>query len=765
MGPEDHMKRMHGVGQIGSKTLYFNPVISALAAGGVWGFVIWAMIRKDDAAADAADAQAWVTDVWNWLYMISQNVWIVVLLYLLYKHYNLKLGKDTDKPEFSDATYFAMLFSCGVATGLWYFTAEAMWHYEGYNTPRWMDKEMFNDNTRAEHALMVTFFHWGLHGWIPYTVVGALIAILTYRRGFPMSMRFTLYPLIGELCYGFLGDLIEVMSILCTIFGVCTSLGLGAMQINKGLQRLDRGTYRGQDTFGCDNEADRVCNGLTGIEQSTNVQIWIVVVITLLATLSVVMGLKKGIAFLSQVAFGLSFFIVLSVLFLDETWYILNALTSSLGYYIWYLPKIAFHTDAWEELGSASDGLGGAPDNRGGEAGWMNAWTIFYWGWWISWGPFVGTFLARISKGRTLGNFILATLIVPSLWSFIFMGTFGAAQIRITNQAKAAGLTGDSSLPELIYGSLADKSVIGYNVTDANGVFSHWQPVDDGTVRLYSLATEDVLFEHLQSYGGEGWSFFMTIITLICIVLYFVTSSDSASFVVDILAANGMENPPLAQKIFWAFTEGAAAAALLASANDDDPGSALNAVRALPIILGLPYTFLLFWMCQGLLLVCREESGDLMITRKNFTVFFINLEPTSFLAILVPFVPLGEVAAKTWNGSKVFYSLAFGAVWTSMIVFICLSAVDSAFGMMAVSIYFMMGLAVAGLRVAMRNKLGITGDMVSDACVCCFAFPFAVGQLAAETFVLAGSEKDHQQSSVPESMDETEQLKDGATNI
>lgn len=257
----------------------------------------------------------------------------------------------------------------------------------------------------------------------------------------------------------------------------------------------------------------------------------------------------------------------------------------------------------------------------------------------------------------------------------------------------------------------------------------------------------------------------MTIITLICIVLYFVTSSDSASFVVDILAANGMENPPLAQKIFWAFTEGAAAAALLASANDDDPGSALNAVRALPIILGLPYTFLLFWMCQGLLLVCREESGDLMITRKNFTVFFINLEPTSFLAILVPFVPLGEVAAKTWNGSKVFYSLAFGAVWTSMIVFICLSAVDSAFGMMAVSIYFMMGLAVAGLRVAMRNKLGITGDMVSDACVCCFAFPFAVGQLAAETFVLAGSEKDHQQSSVPESMDETEQLKDGATNI
>merc|ERR1712048_139597 len=427
-------------------------------------------------------------------------------------------------------------------------------------------------------------------------------------------------------------------------------------------------------------------------------------------------------------------------------WYILNALTSSLGYYLWYLPKIAFHTDAWEELGSASDGLGGAPDDRGGAAGWMNAWTIFYWGWWISWGPFVGTFLARISKGRTLGNFILATLILPSLWSFLFMGTFGAAQIRISNQAIAAGLTGNASLPETVYGSLANKSLIGFNVQDADGV-SHWQPVDDGTVRLYSLATEDVLFEHLQAYGGQDWGNFMTVITLICIVLYFVTSSDSASFVVDILAANGMQDPPLVQKIFWAFTEGAAAAALLASAGD---GTALNAVKSLPIILGLPYTFLLFWMCQGLLLVCQEESGDLRIARKNFSVFIINLEPMSFLAMFFPFVPLGEVAAKTWNGSKMFYSVGFGAFWAALIAFICLSTVDPAFGTMALSIYFMMGIAVAGLRVAVRSKLGITGDMVSDACVCCFAFPFAVGQLAAENFELAGNEQKEPQISEPE---------------
>jgi hypothetical protein len=222
----------------------------------------------------------------------------------------------------------------------------------------------------------------------------------------------------------------------------------------------------------------------------------------------------------------------------------------------------------------------------------------------------------------------------------------------------------------------------------------------------------------------------------------------------------------LAQKIFWAFTEGAAAAALLASAGDSDPKAALNAVKALPIILGLPYTFLLFWMCQGLLIVCQEESGDLKITRKNFSVFLINVEPTSFLAFFIPFVPLGDVAAKTWKGPKLFYTAAFGVAWVALITFICLTAADSAFGSMAISTYFIMGLAVAGLRVAMRNKLGITGDMISDACACCFAFPFVVGQLAAENFELGGSEEKKQEGSVAEGPEpEKEQLKESEVVI
>ena len=212
------------------------------------------------------------------------------------------------------------------------------------------------------------------------------------------------------------------------------------MQINAGLVRLDKGTYRGQDYIGCE-PGQISCKGNTGMDVGPNSQIVIVVCITVLTTASVAVGLERGIKVLSQAAFLSGTWILLCILFMDETWYILNALTSAIGYYIWYLPKISFHTDAWEELGSAAMGLGGAPDDRGGTKGWMNGWTIFYWGWWISWGPFVGTFLARVGKGRRLGPFIVTSLILGVLTTFLYVGIIGSAQIRISNAAPPRGWT------------------------------------------------------------------------------------------------------------------------------------------------------------------------------------------------------------------------------------------------------------------------------------------------------------------------------------
>merc|ERR1719450_574221 len=181
------------------------------------------------------------------------------------------------------------------------------------------------------------------------------------------------------------------------------------------------------------------------MENNRNTQVCIIALITVLATMSLVLGLKRGIKWLANIAFALSLFILLSVVFLDEPWYILNANTSAIGYYLWYLPKISFHTDAWEELGSASQGLGGAPDDDGGSAGWMNGWTVFYWGWWISWAPFVGTFLAKISRGRTLRQFIMCTLFVPTVYSVFWFGIYGSEGIRMQRSADGSNLCGMAS--------------------------------------------------------------------------------------------------------------------------------------------------------------------------------------------------------------------------------------------------------------------------------------------------------------------------------
>ena len=226
---------------------------------------------------------------------------------------------------FSDGAYLAMLFSRGVATGLWHYTAEGMWYYEGYGNPLWTDTKKFNINTRADHALIATYFHSGVHAWIPYSMIGALLAILHCCRGFPPSMRRTLYPITGEMCYGIAGDLYSV-------FGICTSFGLGALQINQRLMCLDHDTYR---------RVDYIPDGNTGITFCKEVQIVIILGITILATMRVVAGLKSGIAVLAQIAFGTSVLILGSMILLNDTWYILNADTSVFGYYLQYLPKIS----------------------------------------------------------------------------------------------------------------------------------------------------------------------------------------------------------------------------------------------------------------------------------------------------------------------------------------------------------------------------------------------------------------------------------------
>lgn len=1034
------------------KAINLNPCVFISAAVLLWGFVIACCIWPDDMNYQLRGAQKWVTDVWTWLYIISQNIWIAVLFYVLWFYGDLKLGLPDEKPEFGDMTWFSMLFAAGVATGLWYYSvAEPMWHYKGWGGARWTvgDAITGNENEDAIFALVVTYFHWGLHGWIPYTTIGSVLALLTYRRGFPMTIRYAFWPLIGEKVYGWIGDVIDVLSILTTIMGVCTSLGLGAMQINYGLSRLSLGFFQGTrtgvpDDFiyqdpTCDS-FNRFCsmcaatdvdltagtsipNGVGGmcypydledpqqlesygIQIHWGVQVVIILVITLMATTSVVSGLQNGITNLSRFTFGLGNLLLLSCLLMGDTWHILNVTTQAIGYYIWYLPKLSFVTDAYELLGGVNMGMGGV-DGAGGQA-WMDSWTIFYWGWWISWGPFVGTFLARISRGRTLRSFILATLILPTMYCFVWFGVFGGEGIRMQRMADTynvctaaysgdatpctAGtdepckvVTGESVItglpfeegdegyedfgatsktepmftcgntvasggvgpkcyaysaqysdeykndqPERLYGLppsadrvsthtprgwtmgyeapcefqdqtsmpseqfrckrtkvirkravglkcvsvnewvntpclpsyrehhakwrqeyasedlemtwddflrlkreetfmnkeadpthhavnddadglpeemvmgacsqapkeevkvdpklwgedwdetknhtrakaqvgdgsnvLTDADVAGpkriynlFNVTDqritenlhpSKPILQDcFVPAPQGTVCLYNQATEDVLFDQVESYGGHGLGQLMTVTVLICVTFYFVCSSDSGSLVVDMLSANGDVEPPVIQRIFWSFTEGATACALLASArNMPDDEAALRALQSASIVMGLPYTFVLFWVSQALLVVVKEEKNELEVGRTNFckSIFTFNhwaegpgfALPTPKLLVNTFFPPLrmshivGE--CKDWpTGKKEPWLVFFCAIWFIVLFFIILSfVVEFRYLMLAIAFYALYSMMMALTRRSVRMRWAIMHGGLTTDFLCAFFMPmFTLTQL------------------------------------
>ena len=305
-------------------------------------------------------------------------------------------------------------------------------------------------------------------------------------------------------------------------------------QLNKGLVRLDRGTYAGEDIFGGqwgDDPPQRAgCSGedchkgRLGILFNVKTQIVIVWAVTALATTSVVLGLKNGIAAISYVAFGMGMILVLAVLFMDDTMYILDAMTTSFGYYLWYLPKISWETDAWARLGAdhgwSRNGPGveasvviegdnyGGPDGQGGDEGWMHSWTIFYWGWWISWAPFVGTFLARISKGRTLGEFIMFTLILPVLYCVLWFGVFGGAGIRMQMQAEHMGLATTDHPAAFGNSKFSDTEPLGTNMKG----FSNANHNQAYVVHHNSHSKENMFYDQLSSYGGKGMAYGLSLI-------------------------------------------------------------------------------------------------------------------------------------------------------------------------------------------------------------------------------------------------------------
>ena len=490
----------------------FGPAIVVIAVFLFFGIYV------PEATGEVFDAiQGGIVDNFGWFYILSVAFFLIFVLVILFGPFGkIRLGPDDSEPEYSYLSWFAMLFSAGMGIGLVFFSvAEPIFHYTG---PPFAEAETV---AAASDAMRITFFHWGFHAWAIYIVVGLSLAYFSFRKGLPLSIRSAFYPILGERIYGPIGHLVDVLAIFGTLFGVATSLGLGVMQVNAGMDFL-------MDT---------------GI--STGIQVALIAGITAVATVSVVLGLDKGIRRLSNFNISVAVGLVLFVFLVGPTVFILNSWMENTGNYLQSIVETTFWLDSW------------------GDGAWQGDWTLFYWGWWIAWSPFVGMFIARISRGRTIREFVGGVLLVPAAFTTFWLTTFGNTALQ--------------------------REVVG-----------------DGGIA--GLATEEMLFALLQ---GFPLSVVTSILAMIVIIAFFVTSSDSGSLVIDMLASGGNPDPPTAQRVFWAVLEGAVAAVLLLTGG-------LAALQTAAIATGLPFAAVLVVMCFALFKALRQEREEQTRVRKVY---------------------------------------------------------------------------------------------------------------------------------------------------
>jgi choline/glycine/proline betaine transport protein len=481
-------------------------------------FVLAGTLFTDQMAEAFFSIHEWVTTNLGWFYIISLNIFLVFVVWLAFSRFGgIRLGPDDAEPDFSYFSWLTMLFSAGIGIGFVFFgVAEPLSHF-AIDPPPWLEAKPGTVEA-ARESMIVTFLHWGLHGWAIYVVIGLSLCYFAYRRGLPLTLRSAFYPIIGTRIRGWMGDTVDTLAIFGTLFGVSVSLGLGATQINSGL------------------------NFLAGIEPSIFVQILLIALITAVAVISVVLGVNKGIRRLSVGNIILFTSLLLFVFIMGPTVFLANSLIENIGLYIRELPVAATNGAAF------------------GGSRWLGDWTLFYWGWWVSWSPFVGMFIARISRGRTIREFIAGVLLVPVLLSFIVFTVFGYTGINFE-------LTGNEGIVA---------------VTEAEFEFAFFAMLE-----YLPLAT------------------ITSILAIVVITIFFVTSSDSGSLVNDIHASGGSINPHRATRIFWAVAEGVVASTLLVAAG----AAGLTAFQLSVLATGLPLTVLLLLMCVALVKSLRQDCA------------------------------------------------------------------------------------------------------------------------------------------------------------
>lgn len=502
------------------------------------GFVVICGVLADKAGALFTDISGDILHHFKWYYLAMASGVLFFLIYLMFSRYGeIKLGKDDEKPEFSLGSWISMLFSAGMGIGLLFWSvAEPMWHYSGNPFV-----ESGLSQNAAQMSVRISFFHWGLHAWALYITVALGLAYFAYRKGKSLTIRAALTPLFGEeRLNGWIGHSVDILIVAITAFGIATSFGLGVAQMSTGVEKL------------------------LGIEVGIGTQILMIGIISFLAILSVVSGVGRGIKILSVWNMILSLLLLTAVLLFGPTRYILHT----------YLEGTADYTQNLIGLSLWSDAQA--------DTQWQNWWTAFYWSWWLTWAPFVGLFIARISRGRTIRELVGGALITPTLFCFLWIAAFGGSALFYENSARTAHT--EQVKTEQLVGEAAEFK--GGDILAATKA--------DSTKALFTL------FDKLEESSGAQISTVMTALATLLLVTFFVTSADSGTLVVSTLSAGGSTEPPLSLRIAWGVTLGAIAAGLLWAGG-------LKTVQTATICAALPAATLLILMALSIHKELRNE--------------------------------------------------------------------------------------------------------------------------------------------------------------
>lgn len=508
----EHMKEREHKKLFGLE-IYLTPVF-VIASIAIVLFIIGALVFQEGATKLFGDVRVWLTTNLDWWFMDITNLLLLFCLVLIVTPIGkVRLGGKDAVPEYSNITWLAMLFAAGVGIGLLFFgVAEPVYYFQ--KPP--LDVEAGTAEA-AVTSIAATVFHWGVHGWAIYGVVGLALGFYAYNRGFPLTIRSAFYPIFGDRIWGWPGHIIDTFAIFAGIFGLATSLGLGVQQVTSGL------------------------NYLFNVPANNTTMVLLIVGITAIALISVITGINVGIKRLSQFNIILAFVLLTAVIILGPTRYILGSTFAAFG-------------DYFAKIRPLSNWVGRT------DTDFLHGWTTFYWAWWIAWAPFVGTFIARISKGRTVRQFITFVLILPTLLCLIWFSAFG-------------------------------------------GTALHQHTVDEYTGVTENVAAWKLEIALFKMFDQLPYTTILASIAMLLTIIFFVTSSDSGSLIIDIIAAGGKVDAPVPQRVFWCTVEGLVAIALLL-------GGGLKSLQAASLVTGFPFAIVLLGMGACVLVGLIKESRE-----------------------------------------------------------------------------------------------------------------------------------------------------------